>query len=196
MEKGKIVFISGPSGVGKGTLINELKARYSDFLFPASWTTRSPRPGESDGDPYHFISRAEFERKVETGEFLEHACVHGNDFYGTLRAPLIEGVEAGKVVVKEFDVQGFEQARTSLPRDYFTSIFLSPAEEVEDLIRRIRERDNAISDEEIKRRVQSMKKEISLAKIYDHIIISEVGQIDKLVADAEAIITEETGIKF
>ncbi len=190
-KKGKIVFISGPSGVGKGTLIDALRSKYPEFFFPPSCTTRDPRPGEVEGKTYYFISRAEFEKKIEAGEFLEHAEVHGGNLYGTLKKPLLDGVENGKVIIREFDVQGFAQARKELPRDYYTSIFLQPAESVEDLIDRIRKR-APISDEEVEKRVESMKKELEYAKYYDHTIISVEGEIEKLVADAEEVIFGKT----
>ena len=184
---GKIFFISGPSGVGKGTLIDALRGKYPELVFPPSCTTRSPRPGEKEGETYFFISKEEFEAKIEAGEFLEYACVHGENYYGTLKKALLEPVKEGKTVIREFDVQGFEQAKERLPKELFTSIFLAPAEDVEDLVDRIRKR-APISDEEVTKRVISMKKEISKKDIYEHIIISVGGEIEKLITDAENII--------
>lgn len=184
---GKIFFISGPSGVGKGTLINILREKYPQFLFPPSCTTRAPRPGEVEGQTYYFITKDEFLKRIEAGDFLEYAQVHGGNLYGTLKMPLTEGVENGNTVIREFDVQGFDAARKKLPRDYYVSIFLEPAESVDTLMERVRAR-APISEEEITKRKHSMHKELAMKDIYDHRIVSVGGEIEKLVADAEAII--------
>ena len=188
-SKGKIIFISGPSGVGKGTLINGLRNRHPEFLFPPSCTTREPRPGEIDGKTYYFISQKEFEQKIEEGEFLEYAHVHGGHLYGTLRSKLIEGVEAGKVVIREFDVQGYQQARERLPREVFASIFLMPHEDVPSLVHRIRAR-APITDEEVKERIKSMEQELKYSEFYDHILVSEEGKIDQLIVNGEKLIAK------
>lgn len=190
MKKGKIFFVSGPSGVGKGTLINELRAKYPEWEFPPSCTTRDPRPGEVEGETYYFISKEKFESKIESGDFLEYAIVHGGNMYGTLKEPLLDPIKKGKIVIREFDVQGFMQAKEVLDRDDYVSIFLQPAEDVEALVERIRAR-APISDEEVAKRIVSMKKELEKSKEYDHEIISEGGNIKKLVEDAEKIIFKE-----
>lgn len=188
---GKIIFISGPSGVGKGTVISALQKRHPEWKFPPSCTTRSPRPGEKDGDTYFFISREEFEKRIEKGEFLEYAQVHNGNLYGTLRRPLVEGVESGNIVVREFDVQGFAQAREKLPREYYISLFLKPAEGVDILVQRIQER-APISEEELQHRIHSMKQEIAQENLYDHTVLSHHGEIDRMVEDVEKVIAQET----
>jgi len=191
MKKGKIFFISGPSGVGKGTLINALRENHTEFEFPPSCTTRDPRPGEINGKTYFFITKDEFEQKIKNNEFLEYACVHGKNFYGTLKAPLLDPIKNGKIVIREFDVQGFEQARERLPKETFVSIFLKPAESVAQLVERIKER-APISDEDLQERIISMENELKKSEIYDYIIISEEGKIEKLITDTEKIIKEES----
>ena len=190
MKTGKIFFISGPSGVGKGTIIDYLRTTYSDFVFPPSCTTRDPRPGEKDGETYYFISKEEFEAKIKSGDFLEYAQVHGGNYYGTLKKELVEPVESGKTVIREFDVQGYTQAKERLPREYFTSIFVYPAEGADSLIRRIRDR-APITDEELEKRMESMKNELQTADIYDHRILSEDRNLEKLFKDMEAILEKE-----
>ena len=187
MKHGKIFFFSGPSGVGKGTIIDHLREKYPEFVFPPSCTTRDPRPGEKDGETYYFITKDEFKAKIEAGEFLEYAEVHGGNFYGTLKQKLIEPVEQGKTVIREFDVQGFTQARERLPRDYYESIFIKPEEGEEELVRRIKAR-APISDEDLAHRMESMKKELDKCDIYDHIIISKDGNLEHLFADTEKIV--------
>lgn len=186
---GKIFFISGPSGVGKGTLINALREQHPDWLFPVSCTTREPRPGEHDSQTYHFISHEEFSAQATAGAFLEHAVVHGGHSYGTLKAPLIEGVEAGKVVIHELDVQGFFQAREVLPPNDYRSIFLVPADEPERLMKRVQER-APTTNAEIAQRTASLKTELGYANQYDHQIQSIEGNQGEMLREMEAIISE------
>jgi len=188
--RGKIFFFSGPSGVGKGTLINYLRETKTDWIFPPSCTTRAPRPGEIDGETYFFITKEEFEARIKKGDFLEYAHVHGDTYYGTLKAEILEPIAEGKTVIREFDVQGFSQARERLDRNDFVSIFLRPAEDLDTLVRRIKER-APITEEELAKRVNSMEKELELADIYDYQIFSEDGNLEKLFNDAEAIIRQE-----
>lgn len=189
--QGKIIFISGPSGVGKGTLIGILRKKYKDtYLFPPSCTTRDPRPGEIDGETYFFISKEEFQQRIEKGDFLEYAQVHNGNYYGTLKHRLVDPIKDGYIVIREFDVQGFMQAKDRLPREDYTSIFLTPDGDIDILIDRIQKR-APISDEELKKRIESMKKELSLADEYDHIVICEDNKIDKIVQNVETIIEGE-----
>lgn len=191
VSRGKIFFFSGPSGVGKGTLINYLRRRYKEWVFPPSCTTRAPRPREKEGETYYFISKQKFESKIEGGDFLEYAHVHGETYYGTLRDKILDPVEDGKIVIREFDVQGFSQAKERLDRSDYVSIFIRGAEDLSVLVERIKRR-APISEEELKKRIQSMEKELALADIYDYQIFSEDGKLKKLFADAEAIIKQET----
>jgi guanylate kinase len=188
--RGKIFFFSGPSGVGKGTLINHLRKTQKNWVFPPSCTTRAPRPGELDGETYYFITPAEFEARIEKGDFLEYAHVHGDTYYGTLKAEILEPIKNGKTVIREFDVQGFSQARERLDRNDFISIFLRPAEDLDTLVRRIKKR-APITDQELGKRMASMEKELALADIYDYQVFSEDGNLKKLFNDTEAIITQE-----
>lgn len=187
-KAGHIYFISGPSGVGKGTVIDLLRARHPEFVFPPSCTTREPRPGEKEGETYFFITKEAFKAKIEAGEFLEYAIVHGGNYYGTLKQKLLEPAAAGKTVIREFDVQGFSQARELLDHDLHTSIFIRPeGDNLEQLVERIQAR-APISDQEIAKRVESMKRELDLAHIYDHQIISQDKQTEKLYSEVEAIV--------
>ncbi len=187
IKRGKIIFVSGPSGVGKGTLINALRERHLDWVFPPSCTTRKPRPGEKEGETYYFIDKDDFDKKIEAGDFLEYAIVHGGNRYGTLKKPLLDPIKEGKTVVREFDVQGFTQAREILDRADYVSIFLMPAESLDILAQRIRDR-APITDTELEKRMESVQKEVAKAPIYDHILKSYDGEIERLIVDAEAII--------
>jgi len=189
--RGKIFFFSGPSGVGKGTLINMLRKKHPEWVFPPSCTTRDPRPKEKEGKTYFFISQEEFTQRIDSGEFLEWAEVHGGNRYGTLLQKLVGPVEEGKIVIREFDVQGFLQARERLPEEDFISIFIAPEHGEQEIVDRILRR-GPMSEEEIERRMISMRKELAESSKYDHIIISRENKLDQLLADAEEIISSAT----
>lgn len=187
MMKGKIFFFSGPSGVGKGTLIHALRDRHPEWVFPASFTTRAPRPDEKDGETYHFITHEEFEQKIKNGDFLEYAEVHGGNYYGTDKKKLLEPLGAGKIVIREFDVQGFEAARQKLDRDDYFSIFIKPGGGIHELVERIQKR-APISKLELEKRIQSMGKEFLQSKMYDETVFSEEGKILKMIEETEELI--------
>lgn len=121
----KVFVITGPSGVGKGTLIAELLKRVPDLELSVSATTREPRDGEQDGRDYHFLSPEEFDRRAEAGDFLEFATYSGNR-YGTLRSEIERRLDAGHSVVLEIEVQGARQVRAAMPES--VQIFIAPPE--------------------------------------------------------------------
>ena len=122
---GKVFVITGPSGVGKGTLIERLLERIPELELSVSATTREPRPGEVDGRDYHFLTPEEFDRRVEAGDFLEHATYSGNR-YGTLREEVERRLAEGRSVVLEIEVQGARQVREAMPEA--VQIFIAPPE--------------------------------------------------------------------
>jgi guanylate kinase len=119
----RVFVITGPSGVGKGTLIRSLRERIPELALSVSATTRAPRPGEEDGVDYHFLTDADFKRRVEAGEFVEHATYSGRR-YGTLRSELDRHLRAGRPVVLEIEVQGARQVRGTLPEAL--QVFIGP----------------------------------------------------------------------
>jgi guanylate kinase len=119
----KVFVITGPSGVGKGTLIRGLRERVPDLELSVSATTRQPRPGERDGVDYHYLTPEEFERRVASGDFLEHATYSGNR-YGTLRSELERRLREGIPVVLEIEVQGARQVREAMPDA--VAVFIAP----------------------------------------------------------------------
>jgi guanylate kinase len=186
---GKLYLILGPSGSGKGTVLNALREKYSDFVFPVSCTTRDKRPNEVDGEIYHFISKDEFKERIEKGDFLEWAIVHQDNYYGTLKEPIMDAIEAGKTVIREVDVQGLRSIRDMIEKENLVSIFLTvPGWET--LERRIKGRSD-MPEEEIERRHESFMKEMEWAKECDHVIESVEGETEKLILDAEQIIVGE-----
>jgi guanylate kinase len=124
---GKVFVITGPSGVGKGTLIERLLEAIPELELSISATTRQPRSGEVDGRDYHFLSPEEFRRRLEAGEFLEHASYSGN-YYGTLRSEVEERIGKCNSVVLEIEVQGARQVRDALGDDAIL-IFIAPPDE-------------------------------------------------------------------
>lgn len=185
--------ILGPSGVGKGTVIQLLKARYADiFVFPISATTRAPRPGEKDGETYYYISEKDFDAKERAGEFLEWAYVHGKKYrYGTLKEPIFSALNAGKNVVRELDIQGFESINDMLAFDEFVSIFLEPPS-LEILRRRIEER-SPLSAEEIEKRMASAEYEMAQRHRCHYQVPTKDGDVMGTFADVEKIILQELG---
>ena len=119
----RVFVITGPSGVGKGTLIRLLRERIPELALSVSATTRPPRPGEEDGVDYRFLDDAEFQRRVDAGEFVEHATYSGRR-YGTLRAELERHLRAGRPVVLEIEVQGARQVRQTMPEA--VQVFIAP----------------------------------------------------------------------
>lgn len=183
---GQLVLILGPSGSGKGTVLEALREKYPHFVFPISCTTRPPRPGEKDGEVYHFVSKEEFQRRMAVGDFLEWAVVHGAHYYGTLKEEILKPLQEGKTVIREVDVQGLRSIRELIPVSQLRSIFLT-VDGWETLRNRILKR-SSLSEEELGRRRQSFMKEMEWAKECDRVIVSVEGEIEKLIADTEAAI--------
>lgn len=187
--KGKLVLIVGPSGSGKGTIIKHLREKHPDWIYPVSYTTRAIRPSEAPGLVYNFIGKEEFEKGIASGRFLEYATVHGVDYYGTARDEIIGALDAGKVVVREVDIQGFHSIRDVVPANNLVTIFIE-AKDLEELQARITKR-GKLPEEEVKRRMESARKEIAQADECDFRILNEYGKIDEAVREVEKIIVEK-----
>ena len=184
---GKLFLIVGPSGVGKGTLVRQLREGNPDFFFPPSATTRAKREDEEEGRQYNFISDKEFTKLEEAGDFLETAIVHGIEKYGTLKKPILEAIEDGKVVIREVDIQGLISVRENMEKEKFEAIFISPPD-FETLKKRILKRQPNISEEELARRLQSAEEEMSQKNLADHEVVSSEGEIGEMVEEVEGII--------
>ena len=165
MQPGSLFIISGPSGAGKGTLVDRLVARVPRLWVSVSATTRSPRPGEVDGVDYVFLTPAEFDRRMEAGEFLEWAEVHGNR-YGTLRSTVEERLAEGVDVILEIDPQGAFQVKEQMPESVLVFITAPSLGELE---RRIRHR-GAETDEQVRTRLETAERELRLVGTYDHVV--------------------------
>ncbi|MBT6068209.1 guanylate kinase [Candidatus Peregrinibacteria bacterium] len=186
-NSGKLVLILGPSGSGKGTVLEFLKQEHPEFIFPLSCTTRPSRPTEKDGEVYRFISLEEFKEKIENDEFLEYAFIHDMHYYGTLKKPIMDALQEGRIVVREVDVQGVRSIRELLPPEQLVTIFLRA--DWDSLEHRIRNR-APISDEELAERHESFLKEMAWQDECDYKVDSIEGQIPEVCSDVDKLIME------
>lgn len=181
MQPGKLIVLTGPSGVGKGTLLRSLLQRHPELYFSVSATTRSPRPGEIDGQHYYFVSRDKFQQMVEADELLEWAEFAGN-YYGTPRLPVERQIQQGQSVILEIEVVGARKIKQTFPS--ILRIFVLPPS-LEELERRIRSRGQD-SEEAIARRLNRAKAEIEAAGEFDVQIVNN--DLEKALRDIEATI--------
>ena len=166
---GAILILSGPSGAGKSTIINEAASEIGDYYFSISSTSRDPRGAEKNGREYYFVSKDEFEKGIEAGEFLEYAMVHGN-YYGTSLKLVREALAKNKLAIFDIDVQGFHLAR-EIMGDMITSAFILPPS-LSELEKRLQLR-STDSDEVIAQRMQNAKDEIMEISSYDFVIVND-----------------------
>ena len=184
LDGGFLLVLSGPSGSGKGTVSESLMKNNDDIIFSTSVTTRTPRPGEVNGENYFFASREEFEKMVENDELLEHAFVHTN-YYGTPKKFVFDEIDKGEIVLLEIDVQGALQIKKKYKEAVF--IFLIPPT-MDELRSRLVKRDTETEDE-IETRYRNAFKELDFVGEYDYFVINDV--IDNAVKDIETIIAAE-----
>ncbi len=180
--------ISGPSGVGKGTVCKALLAELGEgpnrqLTLSISATTRPMRPGEVDGVNYHFLSQEDFLRRVDNGEFLEYATVYGN-YYGTLRSAVQQELAEGRNVLLEIDTDGARQIKKLMPEAEL--IFLAPPSP-EELLRRLQGR-NTDSAAEIARRQQCLEAELAQQVYYDYVVVNDV--VEDTVAQIRQIMAK------
>lgn len=182
MSKGKLVVISGASGVGKGTVLGLMMGKRDDLAFSVSATTRAPRPNEQDGVHYFFVTKERFEEMIANGEFLEYDA-HAANYYGTPRAQAEEKMERGYVLL-DIEPKGAEQVRKVMPEAKL--VFIMPPS-VEELERRLRGRGDT-SEEQIKMRMERALWEMEQRSWYDHVVINDdaercADEILKIIAD-------------
>jgi len=180
-KMGKLFIISGPSGAGKSTILNHVLQNIPEIYFSVSATTRNPRPGETHGEHYHFLSQEDFDRLAAEDGFLEYARYVGNS-YGTPSAPIREKLEAGIDVLLDIEVQGAGQVKEKMPEAI--AIFLSPPS-LEVLEARLRAR-GTDTEEKIKHRLETAEVEMRRKEQYDHVVINDT--IEKAVEKVKTII--------
>ena len=183
-KRGLLIVISGPSGVGKDTLIRRLLELDHNLVYSVSGTTRKPRPGEIPDKNYTFLTREQFEELMKQGAFLEHATYNGN-LYGTFRDRVERARNEGRDIVLKIEVQGAEQVREKMPDGVF--IFLAPPS-VDELVRRqIKRNTESVEDMESRRLIAT--REMEYASRYDHVVVNDdveraVREVLDLIRDA------------
>jgi guanylate kinase len=181
VEKGKVFVITGPSGVGKGTLIERLLDAVPELELSVSATTRKPRAGEVDGRDYHFLTPEEFERRVEAADFLEHATYSGNR-YGTLREEVERRLAEGRSVVLEIEVQGARQVRAAMPEAVL--IFIAPPDPT--ALRERLEGRGTDSPEAIARRLRTAEIELEAQDEFPHVVVND--EVQKSASELEKLV--------
>lgn len=184
-QKGLLIVISGPSGCGKGTICKELRARYPEIKVSVSTTTREIRAGEVEGRDYRYISKEEFERQVQEGEFLEYARIYSGNYYGTPKKYVKETLMAGDDLILEIDIQGALQVKEKFEEGVF--IFLVPPS-MEELHRRLVQRGRE-TPELIMERFKSAYEEMNFINRYNYVVTND--KVDEAIKKIEAIIAAE-----
>lgn len=196
-RKPLLIVLSAASGAGKSSLCRALVDRRADIVYSVSCTTRAPRGGEVDGQSYHFLSEAEFRRRVAAGDFLEYAEVHGN-WYGTLRQTVEQAMQQGNSIVMDIDIQGAQQFRerlSQLPKDDlvrkgFVDIFIQ-VPSMEELRRRLEQRGED-APEVIEKRLANAQREMAEAPAYRYKIVN--ADFEQAVEELLRIINKEQAV--
>lgn len=185
-DKPLLIVISGPSGVGKDSVIKRLREKNPSLAFVVTAASREPRPGEEHGVDYYFLKRPEFERRIAAGEFLEHAVVYG-ELKGILKSEVQKWMDTGRDVVLRLDVQGAATVREKAPEALL--IFIT-AESEDALEVRLKNRKTE-TPEKLKLRIETAKQEMARAAEFDYKVINPEGCLEEAVDAIQAIITAE-----
>jgi len=181
-----LIVLSGPSGVGKDTLLKKMEEQKYPFHYVVTVTSRPRREGERDGVDYHFTSQREFQRMIDNGELLEWANVYGN-YYGVPRKEISQALSKGKDVIVKVDVQGAKTIKQILPQAVF--IFLRPPS-MEELELRLRQR-HSESARDLALRLRKAEEEMKSLSLFDHVLTSYQGKLDEVISQIQAIVTAE-----
>lgn len=182
-QRGKLVVLAGPSAVGKSTIVSRLRTDVEGMYFSVSMTTRQPRPGETDGVDYFFVSPEDFQNRIDAGEMLEWADIHGGlQRSGTPAQPVVEALDTGRPVLVEVDLVGARNVKASLPEA--ETVFLAPPS-WDVLVERLTGRGTE-SQEVIERRLETARNELAAKDEFDHVVVNE--NLDDAVAAITAIL--------
>lgn len=182
--QGKFILVIGPSGSGKGTLIQHVRSLFPSLVYPKSCTTRAPRSADSDGH-YDFLTAEEFKTRADRGDFLEWA-EYGGNYYGTLASEVLPLLEAGNVALKELEVQGARQVREKIPREQLAIVFVN-AGTWEEMEKRIRAR-APMGDAELGRRKLRYADEMNFMPEADFIVDNSFGKVEEAKKSFETIL--------
>ncbi|TGN19222.1 guanylate kinase [Leptospira idonii] len=181
-----LYIISSVAGGGKSTIISQILKDHPDFYFSVSCTTRDPRPGDTVGKSYHFLTVEEFKKRIEEDDFYEWALVHGN-YYGTPKSPILSALEQNKVVLLDIDVQGARIVKKLRPES--VSIFIQPPSQeiwIERLIKR-----GTDSKQSIEKRIENGLSELEEAPSFDYVIVND--ELTKAIKEVKAVIYSDFG---
>ena len=185
-RQGVLLVVSGPSGVGKGTLINGILQRHPDVRRSVSCTTRGPRPGEKHGEAYYFVTREEFAHLRDADQLLEWAVVHQDLFYGTPREPVEEALAEGRDIILEIDYQGARSVR-QIMGDRATLVFIAPPQ-WQALAARLEGRSTEDS-EATQKRLASAVHELAHIELFDYLVVND--EVEAAQAQLEAVLLAE-----
>lgn len=184
-QKGEFIIISGTTCAGKGTVIEKMLAKDKNLALSISYTSRAKRDGEVDGVDYHFISRDEFEKRIQKGEFLEYAKVRYGEYFGTAKKDVQKLLETGKDVILEIDVQGAQQIKEMFPETILIFIMAPSMNEVK---RRIKARGKETKEQILDRFITAYR-EINEIPKYNYVVVND--NLDDAVKKVEAILISE-----
>ena len=182
MTSARLTVVSGPTAVGKGTVVTRLSQEHPEIFVSVSVTTRPPRPGEVEGVHYHFVSADEFDALIADGALLEWATVHGLHRYGTPRTPVMQAIADGRPALLEIDLQGARQVRDNWPDAQL--VFLAPPS-WEELVRRLVGRGTE-STAQRERRLETARAEMAAQAEFDFVVVN--GEIGQAVKDLVALV--------
>ncbi|OFP35714.1 MULTISPECIES: guanylate kinase [unclassified Corynebacterium] len=185
--RGRLVVLAGPSAVGKSTVVHRLVSDVPDLYFSVSMTTRAPRPGEVDGEDYFFVSADDFQRRIDAGEMLEWADIHGGlQRSGTPAGPVQEALDAGRPVLVEVDLAGARNIKRLMPEA--STVFLAPPS-WEILVQRLSGRGTETEDV-IQRRLLTAREELNAQHEFDDVVVND--DVDTAVAAIASILMNST----